>query len=194
MTSMHPLTLTNDSEVATCYHSFFTMLLKTRNNIDDIEQGIKIFILSAISKLELGGSFVITLSDSNKFYSFWIYFQSSMKIFVSISKFLHYSNLRQLIYLLRRETEQGYIQAQLLTLCEIPIISAQNTTYLLQLRYGCLKVLFNLSEQIIDTDIDFISLSLLSPLMILKVWESIILERKVLVIFENISIISSCCD
>jgi hypothetical protein len=45
-----------------------------------------------------------------------------------------------------------------------------------------------------DFDIDYIVLSVMTPMMLVKAWEAIVLEKKVLVVSSTDSIITACCE
>ena len=210
MTVTHPISCLSrtDGEISTCYHSFYWILLLTdgridvtaripsaTGDVDIVEQGLHIFISDvndkgSVSK-ESCGSFVLTTSDGSRYYAFWCGLES--RVFVAVSRFSHFGFSRQLIVLLGAE-ETRSIKAQLLTLCETPILPSCGLTYVMQFNSGSVKLDFNTAEQINDNDVNMIPLSIFSPHMLVAAWESILLERKVLLISVSPSIISPCCE
>ena len=210
MAATHPLTcLTrSDGEISMCYHSFYWIQLlpdgrldvtaripSAMSDVDIVEQGLHIFISDVNDrgslKKESCGNFVLTSSDGSRFYAFWCGLHT--RIFVAVSRFPHFSFSRQLMVLLGTEVRSS-IKAQLLTLCETPIMPSSGLTYVLQFDSGSAKLDFNSCEQINDCDVNMIPVSLFTPHMLIAAWESILLERKVLIISVSSSIISPCCE
>ena len=210
MTSTHPIAcLTrSDGETSSCYHSFHWIELlqdgtlnviaripSKSSEVDNVEQGLHIFVSdvrdSGSLKKESCGNFVITTSDGSRYYAFWRGLHT--RLFIALSRFPHLCFSRQLTIILSNEFP-GSIRALLLTLCETPILPACGLSYSLRFSTGSLNLDFNTSEQIIDGDINMVPLSILSPEIILAAWESILLERKVLLTSDHSSIISPCCE
>lgn len=210
MAATHPLTcLTrSDGEISMCYHSFYWIELlpdgrldvtaripSAMSDVDIVEQGLHIFISDVNDrgslKKESCGNFVLTSSDGSRFYAFWCGLHS--RVFVAVSRFPHFSFSRQLMVLLGTEVTSS-IKAQLLTLCETPIMPSSGLSYILQFDSGSAKLDFNSCEQINDCDVNMIPVSLFTPHMLIAAWESILLERKVLIISVSSSIISPCCE
>jgi DENN (AEX-3) domain len=191
-----------------CYHSFYWIQLlpdgrldvtaripSAVSDVDIVEQGLHIFISDVNDrgslKKESCGNFVLTSSDGSRFYAFWCGLHS--RVFVAVSRFPHFSFSRQLMVLLGTEAGSS-IKAQLLTLCETPIMPSSGLTYVLQFDSGSAKLDFNSCEQINDCDVNMIPVSLFTPHMLTAAWESILLERKVLIISVSSSIISPSCE
>ena len=210
MTSTHPIAcLTrSDGETSTCYHSFYWIELspdKTVNVLaripsktteaDNVEQGLHIFINdvrdSGSAEIDSCGNFVLTTLDGSRYYAFWRGLHS--RLFVALSRLPHLSFSRQLTILLSTEST-GSIRPLLLTLCETPILPACGLSYSLRFNSGSLSLEFNSSEQVIDNDINMVPLSIFSPQMLVAAWESIMLERKVLLTSDHYSIVSPCCE
>ena len=178
-----------------------------RYQIEHVESGLTIFIASiinspALDRGEASGTFLLTSSDGSRYYAFWNGLKSN--IFVAISRFPHFSFSRQVISVLAQQSmimmmhEEGPfwgIRDMLLTLCETPILPTCGVRYELQFDETSVAQLeFNSSEQISDVDSIMIVLSIFTPDMLLSAWESVMLERKVLVVSTNTSIIAPCCD
>ena len=177
-----------------------------RYQIQHVESGLTIFIASiinstALDRGEASGTFLLTSSDGSRYYAFWNGLKSN--IFVAISRFPHFSFTRQVISIIAQQSmmmmhEEGHfwgIRDMLLTLCETPILPTCGVRYELQFDETSVAHLeFNSSEQISDVDSIMIVLSIFTPDMLLFAWESVMLERKVLVVSTNTSIIAPCCD
>jgi hypothetical protein len=197
-----------DAELTTLYHSFFLIeYVKQLNDIkilrrmptnklkiDIIESGLKIFILETCTKsidVEMGGNFVITTSDGSRYYA--VFRSYDARIFVAVSTLPTMSFSKKLFELIGYEQHQN-ISLILLALCEIPIFPAAGLQYNFEFTVGNAALNFSAIEQIEDIDMDLIIVSIMSPIMLVKVWESIVLERKVLVISTTDSIITACCE
>ena len=177
-----------------------------RYQIQHVESGLTIFIASiinspALDRGEASGTFLLTSSDGSRYYAFWNGLKTN--IFVAISRFPHFSFTRQVIAIIAQQStmmmhEEGHfwgIRDMLLTLCETPILPTCGVRYELQFDDTSVAHLeFNSSEQISDVDSIMIVLSVFTPDMLLSAWESVMLERKVLVVSTNTSIIAPCCD
>lgn len=210
MAATHPITCVTrtDGEISTCYHSFYWIKIlldgkvdvvaripSAMSDVDTVEQGLHLF-LSDINergslRKESCGNFVLTTTDGSRYYAFWCGLQP--RIFVAVSRFPHFGFSRQLIALLGTELAPS-IRAQLLALCETPILPTCGLTYVLQFNSASAKLDFNTCEQVNDNDVNMIPLSMFSPHMLVAAWESILLERKVLLISVSSAIISPCCE
>jgi hypothetical protein len=172
-----------------------TRFPQERPRIDIIEQGLKLFIIESAANsinFELGGGFAVTTSDGSRYFAFYRSFD--YRIFVAVSSFPSMSFTRNVFELLEFE-DVGTVPTALLGLAEIPIFPAPGLQYNVEFSKGATASLkFSSLEQAEDVDIDLIALSLLSPMMLVKAWESIILERKVLVVSTVESVIGPCCE
>lgn len=210
MAATHPITCVTrtDGEISTCYHSFYWIKIlsdgkvdvvaripSAMSDVDIVEQGLHIFLSDVNERGSLRkescGNFVLTTTDGSRYYAFWCGLQP--RIFVAVSRFPHFGFSRQLIALLGTELAIS-IRAQLLALCETPILPTCGLTYVLQFNSASAKLDFNTCEQVNDNDVNMIPLSMFSPHMLVAAWESILLERKVLLISVSSAIISPCCE
>lgn len=66
--------------------------------------------------------------------------------------------------------------------------------YDVALTKGTASLKFSSVEQVEDFDIDYIVLSVMTPLMLVQAWEALVLEKKVLVVSATDSIITACCE
>eukprot|EP00981_Chlorochromonas_danica_P010228 scaffold3058_cov165-Ochromonas_danica.AAC.19 len=58
----------------------------------------------------------------------------------------------------------------------------------------CLDISFSTLEHVNDLDVDFIVHMILTPLMIVKAWEALVVERRILVVTMNTSLLLPCCE
>jgi hypothetical protein len=210
MLSLHPLRLLTrtDAEVKTIYHSFFFIELSengaisiahripsVRNELDNIQAGLFLFITEVAENSldeELYGHFVITSSDGAKYHAFWR--GLNHKIFVAVSEIFLYSFTRQLFETFPNDSAST-VNSILLSMTEFPIIPISDITYNVMLPNDInLKLSYSSIEQPHDIDMSSVAISLMSPEMLVTAWESIILERKVLVCSSNFPVVPLCCE
>ena len=210
LSSLHPISLLTrtDAELTTLFHSFYLLeyLKEIRDirvvqrfpqdkpQIDTVEDGLKLFIINGIehaTSIETTGKFVYTSSDSSRYFAFFRRYDT--KIFVAVSCLPTMSFSRTLFELLEFENTDK-IPPILLTLCEIPVFPAPGLQYDVGLSKGTASLKFSAVEQVEDCDIEFIVLSVMTPTMLVKAWEAIVLERKVVVVSATDSIILACCE
>lgn len=210
LTSLHPICLMarTDAELTTLFHSFYLIeylpevkdtrvvqrFPQDKPQIDTIESGLKLFIINGIENAttsEATGKFVFTSSDSSRYFAFFRSFDT--KVFVAVSNLPTMSFTRTLFELLQHEPTES-IPSILLTLCEIPIFPAVGMTYDVVLLNGTATLKFSAVEQVEDIDIDYIVLNVMTPHMLVKAWEALVLEKKVLVISNTDSIITACVE
>lgn len=58
----------------------------------------------------------------------------------------------------------------------------------------CLEISFSTLEHVNDLDVDFVVHMILTPLMIVKAWEALVVERRILVVTMNTSLLLPCCE
>lgn len=198
-----------DGELSSLFHSFFLLKVsgeeggmevtwrvpERRARIEDVESGLGIFINDIIAlnsaSPDVYGTFVITTSDGSRFFAGWR--GSGEYIFVAISKSPLGSFSRELIFLLQSELPSNVPQI-LLNFCETPVLPISNVEYLFRLSSGATTLRFSKVEQVEDIDVCLTGLMLLSPSMLVSAWETILMERKLLVISTNSVIIPACCE
>lgn len=210
LSSLHPISLftRTDAELTTLYHSFYlieyirdqddTRVVQRyphdKPQIDTIESGLKIFILQRLSYCcedESTGKFVVTSSDSSRYFAFFRSYKD--RVFVAVSSLPNMSLSRRIFDLLHREPAE-YIPSVLLLLTEIPILPGVGLQYDLKLTSGIASLKFSLAEQVEDIDVDFIVLNMLTPIILVRAWESLILERKLLVVSSSDACVIACCE
>jgi len=210
LSSLHPISLftRTDAELTTLYHSFYlieyirdqddTRVVQRyphdKPQIDTIESGLKIFILQRLSYCcedESTGKFVVTSSDSSRYFAFFRSYKD--RVFVAVSSLPNMSLSRRIFDLLHREPAE-YIPSVLLLLTEIPILPGVGLQYDVKLTSGIASLKFSLAEQVEDIDVDFIVLNMLTPIILVRAWESLILERKLLVVSSSDACVIACCE
>lgn len=162
--------------------------------MDMVEEGLRLFVLERASKStvhEICGYFAITSSDGNRFYAFCRSFDC--RVFISISTYPTIDFSRQLFELLQFEPVDD-IPHILSILCTFPIVPAAGVAYNIHLSRGIARLQFTSCEQVEDIPLDMVVLSVMTPHMLVRAWEAIILERKVVVISSIDSLISACCE
>jgi hypothetical protein len=118
LSSLHPISLftRTDAELTTLYHSFYlieyirdqddTRVVQRyphdKPQIDTIESGLKIFILQRLSYCcedESTGKFVVTSSDSSRYFAFFRSYKD--RVFVAVSSLPNMSLSRSTLQLPR---------------------------------------------------------------------------------------------
>jgi hypothetical protein len=208
--SLHPIRLLSrtDVEITTLYHSFYLIeyikesndtrtiqrIPHERSKMDIIESGLKIFVLDAANdsvSSEIAGNFVVTSSDGLRYFAFFRAFNN--RIFVSVSQISSMSFSRKVFDLLENE-KKDTLPIVLLTLCQLPILPCAGLRYDLEMSHGTATLNYSVAEQPEDCDIDLIVSQLMTPSMLVEAWESVILERKVLVVSVVDSVVTACCE
>lgn len=236
--STHPVFLLSrpGGDICSLYHSFFVVnrviqglgtsgievvyrCPSRRRNLDDIESGIQGFSLEIFDRInnseeEQFGFFIVTTSDSNRYYAIWR--GKKDDIFVAISRFpiIHYT--RTVFKLLQNElfitaTKYGkttkisnsmniFLRSLLirrfLALIDIPILAGCGLKYEITfpITDGAAILEFSAVERPIDGDVDVLPLMIFTPQMIVDSWEAMILEEKVLVVSSRKDIIAICSE
>lgn len=217
----HPLCVMarTDGTIRSLYHSFFCVVASAhdvrvcrripahREDLEDIESGLKLFLISQPPKTQNGnlardglslqidedqrGTFVVTTSNSRRYFCFWRGFQHRYFVCVSTLPLTSYS--REILGLLGDEPAEN-ILSTLLGLCEVPIFPACGLRYDLHFSRGTASLSFSAIEQVDDAEVLAVALQLLNARMLVSAWESIILERKVLVVSSVAAVIAPCCE
>jgi hypothetical protein len=210
LSSLHPLCLLTrtDGELTTLFHSFYLIeylkevddtrvvqrFPQDKPHIDTIESGLKLFIINGVGQsnaVETTGKFVVTSSDSSRYFAFFRSYET--KVLVAVSSLPTMSFSRELFDLLQHESIDN-IPPILLTLCEVPVLPAPGIQYEVGLTHGTVSLKFSAVEQVEDSDIDFVVLSVMTPMMLVQAWEAMVLEKKVLVVSTTDTIITACCE
>lgn len=210
MNCLHPVRLLTrtDADINTLYHSFFliqylpsTKELKTikkisnsKSDINNIESGLGIFVIDIVknsTETERSGICVVTTSSGIRYYAFLRSYKN--KVFAAVACLPIISFTRRLLDLLVFE-EKDVLTNMLLVLCELPVVPVAGLQYKIELTAGVAELKFSAIEQAEDSDIDILIISVLTPKMIVRAWEAIVLERKVLVVSSIDSIITACCE
>ena len=236
--STHPVFLLSrpGGDICSLYHSFFIVnrvlqglgtsgtevvfrCPSKSRNLNDIESGINGFSIEIFDRIynseeEQFGFFIVTTSDSNRYYAIWR--GKKDDLFVAVSKFpiIHYT--RNIFKLLQNElfiTANKYgkniknsnsmniylrsmLIRRLLALIDIPILAGCGLKYeiIFPIPDGSAILEFSAVERPIDGDVDVLPLMIFTPQMIVNCWEAMILEEKVLVVSSRKDIIAICTE
>lgn len=162
--------------------------------MDIVQQGLKMFILERAAKStlqELCGFFAVTGSDGCRFFAFFKSFDYS--VFVAVSSFPILHGIRDLLDSLIHEKVEDILPI-LWTLCDLPIVPGAGINYCLKLSKGATTIKFSTVDQIEDAEMDAIVLTIMTPLMLVRAWEAVVMERKVLVTSSMSSVIAASCE
>jgi len=196
-----------DANLTTLFHSFYLVeFLKDSNDTkvvqrypqdrvdtDAIESGLKLFLVDALvnrTSRDTTGSFILTPS-SFRYFAFFRGFDTRMLVAVSNLPIIPVA--RRIFDLLDYEVPSS-IPATLLTLCELPVFPGAGLQYDVGLGAGEASVRFSSVEQVEDVELDHTVLSIMTPMMLVKAWEALVLERKVLVMSSVSSVIPAVCE
>lgn len=80
-------------------------------------------------------------------------------------------------------------------LCELPIVPIPNFRYDFELSPNKIhSIQFNKLEHVLNRDMTRVILNFFTPYMIVKAWEALILERRVLVCSNNVDVLMPACE
>lgn len=165
-----------------------------RENMNAIESGLEIFMLEAAKKCqnnEMFDQFVITTTDGSKYFAHWKGFNN--QFFIAVSRIPLASFSRNIFQYLPFENSLS-LQNILRTLCELPICPMPMIDYNIKLLKGSAHIKFSSISQVSDFDYNYIVMNIFNPIMLASAWESLILERKVLLVTSIPSILAPCCE
>ena len=164
---------------------------------DDIEDSLPVFLKDTLEPndynlpTEMFGNFVLTTSSHLRFFVIWRGLGN--KLFVAISKYQLTNFSRRIFELLEYERKES-IYDILLKLTELPILPACGLSYELKFSNGIALLEFSSLDQIVDVDVDLVVMSVFTAGMLICAWESIILERKVLVVSSSAAVAAAACE
>ena len=148
-----------------------------------------------------------TLFNSQRFEGFWRSSADGSRFIVGFSSLPLYSAARQIFEALDEccRSDGAQLLPSLHSLCEAPVLPACGVCY--QLRFpspsgphqqqqgqGLVALQFSANEQLDDHDVFSVALQCLTPRMLVLAWESLVLERHVLVVSSAASLIAPCCE
>lgn len=218
MELFHPIRLMArpDGELTTALHSFFLFTFdaatacaeticrhpRSRRNIDMVEEGLKGLITEMLlsnnnssssnnnSNAQISLSNVLTNHDGR----LYIYACGTrQKIAALVTALPAISLCRNLLRQLNDEPTEHLLPA-IYTLCELPVLPAPKVSYQFRLSSSVSSVQFSEMEHAVDIDMDVVVLSLLSPEMIVKAWEALVVERRVVVTSSNSALLLPVCE
>ena len=151
-------------------------------------------VAAAAGGAGLYGSFCFTLYNSKRFNGFWKSNEDNTRFLVGISLLPLFSVSRQIFAELDVQ-DCSHLVPILSGLCEAPVLPACGLKYLLRFPSGGqVPLRFSSVEQLDDADIFAVAMQVLNPRMLILAWESLLLERHVLVVSSSPALIAPCCE
>jgi len=145
------------------------------------------------------GTFVLTAGNAQKYYLTWR--GTSHRMFIAASTMPLMSTTRCVLDMLHYDCSPDDIISTLMSVCEIPVLPS------CALQYNFLfpkpkqtkpkqrlSIQFSSTEQVNDAEVFSIAMHVLNPSMALLAWQSVMLERKVLVKSATESLVGPTCE
>jgi hypothetical protein len=209
MDTLHPIRILAqpDADITTVLHSFFVLAYDpvkssidvlarhplSRKNIDQAEDGLKQFLVDPQvlgSNEEMCVSHVMTNHDGRLFL-FARCFKHKIIGFVSALPIISF--LRSLLRQLEVSPVENILPI-IYTFCEFPILPLPSVHYNFQFADTSVVISFGGLQNVEEPDMDIIAMTVLTPFMMVKAWEAIILDRSVLVVSKDTSLLLPCCE
>jgi hypothetical protein len=168
-----------------------------RPEYDDIEDSLPVFLKDTLEPnnydlpTEMFGNFVLTTSAHLRFFVIWRGLGN--KLFIAISRYQLTNFSRRVFELLEYEKKESVYRI-LLKLTELPILPACGLSYELKFSNGIALMEFSSLDQIVDVDVDLVVMSVFTADMLICAWESVLLERKVLVVSSSAAVAAAACE
>lgn len=182
----------------------------SRKYVKDLEDNLVLYFLNFLSQNEEVencsinipcapthnfGIVTFSLGDSKRFDGFWKSNKEHTKYLVAFSNLPLYSASREIFERLDIEQRASNILPMLHSMCEAPILPAAGLRYHLKFPSGNhVQLQFSEIEQLDDSDIFSVAMHSLNPRILILAWESLVLERKVLVVSSHIALLAPCCQ
>lgn len=206
---LHPIRILAqpDADITTVIHSFFVLAYDptkmcidvlarhplNRKNIDQAEDGLKQFLIDPqvlSNSEELCVSHVMTNHDGRLFLFARCYNQK-MIAFVSALPILSF--FRSLLKQLEVSPIESILPT-IYTFSEFPVLPLPFVNYRFQFGESDSVISFGGLQYVEETDLDVIAMTVLTPIMMVKAWEAIILDRSILVVSKDTSLLLPCCE
>jgi hypothetical protein len=116
------------------------------------------------------------------------------KILAVVSSWPIFSFFRNLLsYLENAPTNMAL--PTIYSLCEIPVLPIPFAKYQIELSFTISPIItFGAMQNVEESDFDTIALTIFTPFMMIKAWEAMILDRSILVVSKNLSLLFPCCE
>lgn len=206
MEILHPIRsmAKTDGELATLIHSFFMLSIENgisevncrhplfRKNVETVEEGLKGLsqdILASGSEYKFT-CHVLTNHDG-RLYVFSRCSNNKIVSFVSMLPIMSFC--KEILDVLDFEPLESILPT-IYTFCEIPILPLPNFSYCFKLFKSSLRIKFSILELVEDTNIDMLALASLTPEIIVKAWEALIMERRILVLSSREEFLLPVCE
>lgn len=211
MDKVHPIQLIaqNDHDLNTILHSFFlfryeaetsSLLIdcrhpQVRREIDSVEEGLQGLVLESVnlSSSKAQVSNLIISNHSGRFYVFTKKVKN--KVFALVSTFAIFSFCRSLLDALESQQGEERSLPLLCCLCDLPLFRMPEIIYKFRLpNEQLLSIQFSSLSYIHDLDVDLVLQFALTPAMIVKAWEALLIESRLLVISKFSAVLLPCCE
>eukprot|EP01040_Poterioochromonas_malhamensis_P019053 gene19053-22407_t len=212
---LHPLSiLTQPAEdLNTVLHPFFVLSYHTvqnsidvlsrhpraKENLDEIELGLKQLLATSPCSFPMEKQrdedrciSYITKNDNCKLYLFIRSFNHKFIAFVSHWPiFTFFRNFCQFI---ENDVSIDAVLPYIYTFCEFPVLALPSIDYKFIFGKSNATISFGSLCNLEQEDFDAIALTTLTPYMMVKAWEAIIVERNVIVTSKDTSLLLPCCE
>ncbi len=210
MEVLHPIRLLAqpDADITTVFHSFFVFSydpLKqsvdtlarhplNRKNLEQAEDGLKQFLTNPDffqNNEDICVSHVMTNHDGRLFLFARCYHHKIIAI-VSVLPILSF--FRSFMNYLETAPSDSILPT-VYTFCEFPILPLPSLNYQFEFTPTLTGTInFGHLQNLEENDMDIIAMTVLTPTMIIKAWETLILERSILIVSKDTSLLLPVCD
>lgn len=209
---LHPIRLLArpDGELTTVVHSVLLCTIdKTtaavevvskhpqfRKNIEVVEDGIKGLLLEQIledgelREVDSTCNFVLTNHDGRLYVYASISKNRIIAVVCSLPLFSFCRNLLERI----GEESLEVMTPTVYALCELPLFPLPNTAYDFAFSDGKSLLSFDDVELVKDFELHALVLGALTPIMMIRAWEALIVERRILVASSYSALLLPCCE
>jgi hypothetical protein len=208
----HPIRLLArpDGELTTVFHSVVLCSIDRhtglvdvvakhppfRKNIETVEDGIRAIIMDHVAEnpdfkdVDSSCTFVLTNHDGRLYVYASI---SKARVVAVVCSLPLFSFCRKVLERISEEAFEVMLPI-VYTMCEMPVFPMPNLKYNFQFNGGTIDMHFDALESIRDSEVQALVLSVMSPQMIVRAWEALIVERRILVTSSFPSLLLPCCE
>lgn len=209
MELLHPIRLMarQDGDLTTVLHSFFLYTYdsqtscaevlsrhpKSRKNIEMVEEGLKGLLTETLlysNDQEISLANVLSNHDGR----LYVYATGTKnRIIAVVTALPTISFCRSLLEQFQVEPTETLL-ATIYTLCELPILPMPKMKYNFQFCSSVASIKFTELEQIEEIDMDVVVLNSFTPIMLVKAWEALVTERRIVVTTSNPALLLPACE
>lgn len=199
-----------DGELTTVFHSLVVCSIDKasgmvdivakhppyRKNIETVEDGIRAIIMDHVAETpdfkdnDSTCTFVLTNHDGRLYVYASI---SKCKVVAAVCSLPLFSFCRRVFEKVGEESLESMLPI-VYTLCEMPLFPMPNLRYDFQFQTGTLNMQFDALDSIRDQEVHALVVSAMSPQMIVRAWEALIVERRILVTSSYPALLLPCCE